>query len=99
MGVSMLPRLAAVVSSATTQAIRRGDEPCSTTSVSGTKAIRHTSFVRSIAQKKHSRTNSSETVRACRARRRTWREIQESSPLFRKPATTHIRQKSVASTL
>ena len=99
MGVTMLPRLAARVWSTTTRAMSR--VCCATENrnrVKGTRAIRATSLVTNMEEKKHSSTSARLT------------KVQDRSPLSSRPATkenrlarcspaTHsIRQKSSPST-
>ena len=97
MGVAMLPRLAATVST-TTRVSTRSSRPSirNTSRVKGTKVMRVTSLVITMLQKKHSSTSTADRLRRLPARRsRVW-PSRSNTPRERKPATTTIRQNSRA---
>lgn len=101
MGVSILPRLAAMVCMHTTGMVsaRRvsGARPLSTTKVKGTKVSRETSLVMIMLPKKHSPTRTSTSCKVLPVRANSARPIRSKTPCRRSPAMMVIRENRIAS--
>ena len=97
MGVTMLPRLAARVSSTTVRITSRSRPPVISSSVKGTRVISATSLVATMARKKHTAVSAAASPRRVRMRLATARPIRSNTPQRRKPATTVISVKSISS--
>ena len=99
-GVSMLPRLAAMVCNVIT-GIKRLVLPVSVSSITanGTNVISATSLVMNIELKKHKKTSIRARPRVFFACLRSREPRAANIPVSLKPATTSIRQKSRAMTL
>ena len=98
MGVAMLPRLAAMVSSDTVRISAPG-LAASSAVVSGTKVISATSLVTSMAEKKHARLRARHSLRVVPAVLSSAADRRSISPHFLRPATTAINAKSSISTV
>ena len=101
MGVSILPRFAAMVCKTTTgiTSCRLASGPIMfrTISVNGTKVISATSFVTSILEKKQSNTRISTSCHALPPLPKSAWATHRNTPLFCSPAMTLIRQNRNAS--
>ena len=98
MGVSILPRLAAAVSSTSSRMVIRSAScrgiPSNSSNVKGTRVTRVTSLVNSMLRKKHSSTNSKPTMRTlCTRRNSPWHRAV-NAPVCRMPATVSMRHSS-----
>ena len=100
MGVSILPRLAAMVCIHTTGRISfsRASAPrlFRTTKVKGTKVSSDTSLVMNILPKKHNPTNTRTSCRVLPVRASRARPIRSKIPCCRSPAITVISEKRMA---
>ena len=97
MGVTMLPRFAARVSSTTVRITSRSRPPAISSSVKGTRVISATSLVATMARKKHTAVSAAASPRWVRMRLATTRPIMSNTPQRRRPATTVISVKSISS--
>ena len=97
MGVTMLPRFAAMVSSTTVSVRCFICAPRISRSVKGTRVMSATSLVATIASRKQPVTSTIARDRSVRTRRVTALASWSKAPMCRKPATMAIREKSISS--
>ncbi len=100
MGVSILPRLAAMVCITTrgSKSLALCSSPVipSTVKVKGTKVISATSLVISMLEKKHRSVSRSTRLRGPSTLPRSPQAMRRNTPIFCSPAITHIRQNRTA---